>query len=258
MLWILVYYTCVLLVLIYLVCFAFSPFSTEPVCRRYRIMGRNHSLPDRVRFTGGQMPLATTQGVQESLVSMMGSVQDILCSSGLTYWAVGHTLYGAHFASGLLPWVDSIELGFMFDQKEHAKLVGSRPALLESGLQLTKLKNTYRITKKGSCFPFIDLWMMAEKEGEVVVCTPLSELNECTFLDSYRFGSRTYETAHVFPLQMSKFEGWNVPLPSEPEACLRAHFGEHYEVVDWADTSHVYNAKVKAMIDKYSESVLNR
>ena len=252
----LIYYSCVLLAIVYLVCFVFSPFSTETVSRRYQIVGRNHRLPDQIRFPSGQVPLATTQHVQESLMSMLGSVQEILDSCRLTYWAVGHTLYGAQFTNGLLPWVDSIELGFLFDREEHTKLVGSRPSFHEAGLDLLRRRNVYRVVKKGSCFPFIDLWMMAEKEGGVAVCTPLSELNECTFLDSYRFRRRMYEKEHVFPLQSGMFEGWYVPMPAEPESCIQVHYGENYQLVDWADTSHLDNARVRAVLNSCSESVL--
>ena len=253
----LLYYVCVLFSIVYLLSFLCSPFSVEPVSRKYQILGRDRRLPDDLRFVGGEVPLATTQNVQERLVSMFGNVRDILTDGGVTFWAVGHTLYGAHLTSGLLPWVDSIELGFFFDAKEHARLIDCRPALQEAGLQLLRRKNSYRISQKGTSFPYVELWLMAEREGEVAVCTPLTELNEPTFRDSYTFRRRNYDIAHVFPLKSGRFEGWGIPLPADPSSCLCTHFGENYQNVDWANTSHLYNARSRALLGTCSETLLS-
>ena len=252
----LLYYICVIFAISYLVCFCFSPFTVEPVGRKYQILGRDRRLPDDLRFAGGEVPLATTQDIQESLVSMLGSVREVLHDQGVTFWAVGHTLFGCHVASGLLPWVDSVELGFFFDRKEHVRLLSCRPALQEAGLQLTKRRNTYRITRKGYCFPYVDMWLMAERESEVAVCTPLSELNECTFRDSYHHHVRNHDMAHVFPLKPGQFEGLAIPLPSDPEACIRSHFGDNFRTVDWGSTSHMFNTKTRAVVSSFSEAAL--
>jgi hypothetical protein len=237
----------IVLLVVMLLTILYSPYSNDCISNEYMLRSIQHNLPTNLKFSNNCLPLQVKESVLSDLVSMYSLVSELFIRQHITFWAVGETLLGARLVNGILPWRDRLELAVSFDSNQHKKLVSLRPTLLEYGYVLRKTSNSYRLCKKNwSSFPFIEINLMSERNFEMAVCSPLTELNECTYADSHFRRREIFEMSDIFPLTSMVFEDLTIPVPKHTDTCLKIMYGtEALQLVDataYGDKVHVLNS----------------
>ena len=101
-------------------------------------------------------------------------------------------------------------------------------------------------------FPSVDFKLVAELHKDMALCTPLNELNECTFADTHRAIGSVVETSSVFPLGKGTFGGVEVSVPNNPARALSKQFcvpedGGDFalDVTSYQENAHFRNSLAK-------------
>jgi hypothetical protein len=169
--------------------------------------------------------------IQKEMQTLLANVIKWLNTSKITYWLVRSTMLAAVRHQSIMPWHDNMSIAI--EHKDLAKLVGIRAKIETDG------KYTFRSVRDGyhfsqnnfSGFPFVAVFIAKVVDKELVACTPLSELGQCTFTDSHKRRREIYDTEDVFPLRKTTLNGIEVNVPHNSEKCLDTLFGK-----DWQNT----------------------
>ena len=176
------------------------------------------------------MPLLKP-GIQEDIQTLFVNVVGWLNDHKIQYWLVRSTMLAAVRHHSLMPWHDNISIAV--EHKDMAKLVGIR-AMIETKGKYTfrSVSDGYHFSQKNFIgFPFVSVFIAKVVDKELVACTPLSELGQCTFTDSHNRRREIYDTKDVFPLRKTTLNGIEVNVPVNAEKCLDTLFGK-----DWRTT----------------------
>ncbi len=214
----------VVAVMLFLVLYYSSPYTNDRVKRLFFYQGFQFTLPPSVRFHPCP-PLAVQPRVSKELLEMSECISGLFESRNIQYWATGHTLLGQHFVQGPLPWRDKLEFAVRYDAAQHRELLKLRNVLETMGYVLVKFSGGYRLSKKNVLyFPYINIFLVSSWNRDVAVCTPLSELNECTFADTHRLVGSVSDSSSVFPLKLGVFANHTISIPNQPQKVLQKMF----------------------------------
>lgn len=203
-----------------------GPYTDGTIQTNYSVRGVVHVVPEHLEFVDGVYPFAVKQSVLEKLIGMYSILSELLTKAEISFWAVNETLLGVELFSGVLPWKETLELGIAFNPQSHRRLVGLRSSLYDQGLALVKLPCGYRVCCQGLFqFPYISLTLLSERNAELAVCSPLTELNDCTYSDSHLKRREIFEVSQVLPVAQKLFEGLQIPVPKNSVQCLQVRFG---------------------------------
>lgn len=236
--------------------FCLSPYSYDTVGKDYAVRSIRHTLPADLAFSHKSPPLMVQACVLEELTSMYSLVAQLFSDNSILFWAIGDTLLGAVLVKGVLPWRDRLELAVAFDPAQQRKLIELRPEFLDHGYILVKTDHSYRLCKNNwSKFPYIELTLMSQRSQEMAVCSPLTELNECTYADSHTRRREIFELTSIFPLEQRQFEDMEIPVPREAEQCLKLLYGpEALTLVptdSYGDKVHFVNSLTAQVVGRY-------
>lgn len=188
-------------------------FGTDP--QKYKLSGLN--IPRR-------LPLLK-QSVQTEMLELFVYVLHCLKKSNIRYWLVKSSLLAAVRHGSLMAWDENLSIAV--EHKDLAKLVGLRAAVESTG-QYTFCSNStgYSFCKKNFlAFPYVSVFITKVMNNELVSCTPLTELGQCTFNNSHKRRKEIFEVEDVFPLGTTKLNGVEVNVPKNSEKCLDILFG---------------------------------
>jgi hypothetical protein len=176
------------------------------------------------------MPLLKPH-IQEEMQTLLAQVIGWLNASKIQYWLVRSTMLAAIRHKSLMPWHDNMSIAV--EHKDLAKLVGIRAMIETKGkYTLRSVSDGYHFSQKNFVgFPFVSVFIAKVVDKELVACTPLTELGQCTFTDSHKRRREIYETKDVFPLRKTTLNGIEVNVPHNSEKCLDTLFGK-----DWRNT----------------------
>lgn len=165
-----------------------------------------------------------SQNEVDELYLLMYKFHKICLMYNIEYFVIGGTLLGSYRHTGLMPWDDDIDLGIM-DKYQY---------ILESELFIKELENNnmiitkpneisfgYKIYKKNTEFPFIDIFIYEEK----------LELNKKTkIIFKYDYPKLTWPNEffykeELYPLKKYKFGPLNLIGPNNAKTYLTRSYG---------------------------------
>ena len=176
------------------------------------------------------MPLLKPE-IQEEMKTLLANVIEWLNTSKIKYWLVRSSMLAAVRHKSLMPWHDNMSIAI--EHKDLAKLVGIRSMVETNGkYTFRSVSDGYHFSQNNFIgFPFVSVFITKVVDKELVACTPISELGQCTFTDSHKRRREIYETKDVFPLRTTTLNGIEVNVPHNSEKCLDTLFGK-----DWRNT----------------------
>jgi phosphorylcholine metabolism protein LicD len=144
-------------------------------------------------------------------------------------WASKSTLLGAVRHGGVVPWWPVLH--FCVSHSDMNSFVKARPMLEESNEWKFRTKrNYYLLHKNNVCkFPYIKIKMFAIQNDDVALCTPLTELNTCSYEDTHENLREIFKMDQVFPLKQTTFENMQINIPNKSHECLQQMYGSSYE-----------------------------
>ena len=185
-------------------------------------------------------PFAITEfALRESAMAFTHLVEK-LQTANVTFWLVKSSLLGFARHGGRVPWCPRFEIAVL--HADLARLVALRADVEHSGLyQLHSTSRGYVLFRRREfglpSIAFVHIDIMKETDIEVALCTPLDELSQCSFEDSYRYRREVFRTESVFPLagpsafQVAPDIVLYVRTPNQPDKCLSTLYGP-----DWTTT----------------------
>lgn len=250
-----------------------SPFNHVTCPVQYRIGSVVHTLPD-LDFSTKFIPSKDARLLRdETFYTMAENVPpplmkhevstallaafarlDKLCQvSYVDMWACSSSLLGTIRHQGFVPWQPCLHLGFHFD--DLPKVVSMRYSL-EDGTDwlLIKGKNGYYYAQNNFFhFPRIQLDIFNIRDDEVALCSPLDELLQCTYSDSFLYRKEVFDTTDVFPLVKMKFEDTMINVPKNADTCLQQLYGKEYmhKVYDVSCFLTVMNPKTSYVLNQF-------
>ena len=254
-------FLCALALGLYLSMLLNTPFVELETAEKHIAYSGQVAALKQFRFVNTDIPMIVNHPIQESVISMLSVVTQVLRKAEVTHWATGTTLHACVTTGNLFPWEDCAHLAVWFSHQQHRRLVSTRPVLKEIGLELVKNKHSYRIFSSRTSYPYIEVWLFMPKEGtvsvnpsgytstgtgdEIVVCTPLDELNEPTFADSYVHRRLAIADGDLLPLDLKDFSGTQLPVPHKAVSYMQRVYGEDLYRVH-KTTSHIDNGWVRS------------
>lgn len=195
-----------------------SPFSNDVLETSYTVGEVVHDVPSDLVFQREAFLLKPD--VRLNMSRLLNYTVETLEAGGVEHWAVKQTMLGAIRHQGIVPFDDEISLGFNHD--DLVGLVGLRSRIEASGEFLLTRKNSQYFLSFNNAFRFprVTLTPMKNEKEEVLLCSPLDELNRCTFSDSYQRRREVYTQKQVYPLRKVKFEDFEIYVPNHAEECL--------------------------------------
>ena len=198
--------------------------------------------------------------VQIAMQQLLRTVTELMNGAEIEHWAVRSTMLAAVLHESLIPWDDSIDIAI--DHKNVARLVGLRSMLESRQYLLHSVSNGYRVCANNFArYPFVHVHIASVVDNDVVSCTPLSELGQCTYKDSHRRRREIYNVADVFPLRKAKLgDDLEISIPVAAEACLDVWFGHQNWRTTLARTTGLpffWNSYTKSLLRRLTLSTYN-
>jgi hypothetical protein len=234
----------------------FTPYTTTGVKSVYYVRSQKHEIPSGVVFTAGN-PLALKKAVLEKLVDTLRSTVDIFERNSVEYWLTGHLLHGVQLVEGILPWDDNAVLAVNYTCLD--KLIQCRPYFEQQGYSITKHSSGFRICRIQLVqVPSIEIVLVDRVKEEMLICSPLDDLNKCTFADSFMRRNEINSRDSIFPLQKLRFEDFYVSCPKDPGTCLKTFYSTNdTDVVQSAPYSLQAHLQSNYVL-KYLSTVFNK
>jgi hypothetical protein len=190
--------------------------------------------------------------MQQEMEKLLSQVIQWLNDAEIENWAVRSTMLSAVRHSSLMPWHENITLAV--DHKHLSKLVGIRNHIQENKkVLLSRTKDGYRFCANNFArFPFIGIFIATVVDDDVVCCTPLTELGQCTFKDSHLRRREIYNIHDVFPLRSAKLGNISVNVPKNAEKCLDILYGKKWKTEVYNNTflPYYFNSYTKNLIGR--------
>jgi hypothetical protein len=94
--------------------------------------------------------------------------------------------------------------------------------------------------------------MFNVRSDELSICTPLDELNACSYEDSHTRRGEVFDVMDVLPLKPTPFEHLELNIPQHPEKCLNQLYGEDAltQVRGVPHITWINNPKNRAILDR--------
>ena len=231
----------------------FTPYSSSSVKNTYYVRSQKHEIPPETIFASGA-PLALKKQVVEKLVDTLRTAVEVFEEKEVEYWLTGHLLHGAVLVKGLLPWDDTAVVAVKYSSMN--KLISCRASLEKRGYTLLKHKSGFRVSRRQLVeLPAIEIVLVDQVKKELVICSPLDDLNMCTFADSFMRRNEINTEDAIFPLQKLAFEDFFVACPRDPHVCLRTFYSTtDLDVVQTQTNSiqtHIQNSYALRCFSKY-------
>ena len=165
--------------------------------------------------------------VQVQMQELLQKVVGWLEEANIRFWLVRSSMLAAVRHGSLMPWNDEMDIAI--EHKDLAKLIGVRANMGgddDDDIELKKVQGGYHFCRKNvASFPFVTIFIAKAVDKELVACTPLSDLGQCTFADSHKRRREIYETDDVFPLRKVTLNHVHVYVPRNAEKCLDILYG---------------------------------
>lgn len=172
------------------------------------------------------------QSVKHKLGDMYNELTSTFEKNNITnYVLLGNSMKSVHENNKLFSDnTDTLSIGiFVEDLRNFLKIID----YYDNATNLYRLKKqrtngTYTFACNNfNRYPCIDIVILSEKEAHVTVCSPLSVLGECTYVDAHIFQQLTNPTESVLPLnRRNTIDGYVVNMVNEPEKCIKRYISE--------------------------------
>lgn len=189
-----------------------------------------------------------TQTVMQQMLRDFVNHLDII---GVEHWVVRSTMLAAVRHQCLMPWHEKIS--FAIDHNNLPKLIHLCDSLDSGKYILRSSSDGYHFCINNfSRFPYINIFIASVVNNEVVCCTPLSEIGQCTYMDAHKRRREIYHVSEVFPLRETKLLDVVVKVPKNAEMCLDTLYGQ-----DWKDKI-IKKSTMSFFFNSYTDAVMRR
>lgn len=189
----------------------------------YRVGSVEHRLPEL--SYAGHTPCLLRPAVLAEMRRVLGYAHGLLADEGIAHWLTTGTLLGAYRHGGFVPWDDDID--FQVPLTHRGALEALRPRMKRDGFRLLRAAGGYKLAADNRwCYPFVDLIMVAERDGRMALAFPLDRAGRPTFRKAQQWPRECFLKAQVFPLAEVAFEGWQLPVPRAGRALVDSLFGQ--------------------------------
>ncbi len=239
----------VLTLFVAILLFVISPYSFQQLNVAHDMALTHAQTGKRVDLYFSSTPFTLKQNVRAAQLDLLEHLTKNLENVKISCWAVKTTLLACVRHGQLVPWEDKISMAILHDHFEtfinlRAKLENGGYALLLPG------KHGYfycvnNITR----FPCIEICLMKQKDYEISICTPTTEIAMCSFQDSFLRRREVFATDMIFPLKHASLGSVSISIPNKAEACLDILYGKEWKTdAQWNKTRFIDNEIVKAGI----------
>ena len=178
-----------------------------------------HYVPENLVIDEVPQLLLLKRDTFHDMMDILKMTLRLMTANEITAWAVDATLLGAVRHAGFIPWCPDIMLAI--EHRDMGRLISLRGLIEGYGHLLLTTKSGYDIVaRNASYFPVLHITLMSVRNNEVCICSPLTELNECSFNDTYIHRRKIFNVSDVFPLQSVQFEDTYINVPKNVEFCL--------------------------------------
>ena len=178
-----------------------------------------HEVPHDMIIEEIPKLLLLSRDTFHEMMDILKMTTRLMTTNEITFWAVDSTLLGAVRHNGFIPW--STDITFAIEHRNMGRLISLRTGIESYGYLLITTSSGYNIVaRNASHFPILHIMMMSVRNSEVCICSPLTELNECSFNDTYVHRRKIFSVGDVFPLQSVTFEDVVINIPKNAEFCL--------------------------------------
>jgi phosphorylcholine metabolism protein LicD len=148
---------------------------------------------------------------------LIKKTHDILQKNKIDYWMCGGTLMGAVRDKGIIPWDDDADICIM--KKDEIKIKNLKKTLKDNGIGLSEWfggfkvfdLNGDKIGEREFLFPFIDIFIMVEENGKIIL-----ENTQAKKI----WPQELYYKNEVYPLKLYDFEDYQLWGPQKAEGYL--------------------------------------
>lgn len=220
----------VLVCVFVIVLIAISPYSMtciSPGDTYFNSGGVKHTLDPDVHYT--RDVYAIKPATLDDMHKLLKFAVDSLDDAGVQWWAWGDTLLGAVENQGQVPWSTAMNLAVTHDQVQAlTDIVQSQHDTSNYLWRLTA--DGYEVCANNLCkFPYVTISIYNRQNYDLLPCTPLDEIGQCTYHDAHKHTDRIVTAGDVLPLNPEctiPFDGdILLKLPHNPEQCLRTLYG---------------------------------
>jgi len=155
----------------------------------------------------------TDSKILDEIKWILERTHNVLSQNKIMYWIDGGTLLGAVRHGDIIPWDDDGDIIILEDNRE--KFLGTIGALRDVGLDIFQFYGGYKIHKKGSVYPFVDVFVMKWMDNKYNFSDSRSRSN---WKNGY------YLENEVYPLREYKFGSLLLWGPNNPHNYLDRNY----------------------------------
>ena len=200
-----------------------------PYKTKYRINGIKHTwitdnpiegLDERgyIKFTEYE------NNTYATLLEMLEFWNDITKQHNIKYFALSGTLLGACRNGGIIPHDNDIDVGVPIEHYNTLCDLSTQELHPKYCIQRTESVGFRVYKSNGYKFPFVDIFIMAEKEGKMKYAGPMYK-NKPMFYVSRTFEKEWIDKEDINDIQTVKFEHLMINIPNNADKWLKRVYG---------------------------------
>jgi hypothetical protein len=236
-------------------------YNRHPIGTSYRVGDVIHTLDAITPATGtlraDRDPFMLKPDVHNEIKSIIAILVKTCKDTGVHIWATNDTLLGAVRHNGVMPWCDRSTFGFLNVDRE--QLIGCRERFEREGYRLDLVSDGYVLCVDNFArYPSCRLTAFADRSDELLVCSPLNELGQCTFGHAVNRRLEIHDTSNILPTINLKFEDFTVPCPVKAEECLDQQYSPAVLGAGHGWRSYVDVSMYQHLNNDYTRGIINR
>lgn len=163
--------------------------------------------------------------IYKVLLEMLEWFQKVADEKKIKWFAMSGTLLGACRNNGIIPHDNDVDIGVPISEYWKLKNLCGNNKSGKYDIQQTESVGFRVYQTNGSRFPFVEFFMMAEKDGVMKYAAPFYN-DKPLFYSSYVFEKEWIHKNDLEQLKTAKFEHLTIPIPTNADKWLKRVYGD--------------------------------
>jgi len=234
----------------FLLIYAMSPVSLRRVKpgAQYHVANRARRLPYL------ELPTKPIYFLKPRILGGLHAVakftDTLLGRAEIDYWVTCGTLLGAVRHAGFIPWDDEVDINIRLE--DVARLIALEPEIRAAGFRLCPSRGGFKIGHQNwlTAYPYVDVIVVALREGKLCPCYPLGPDGECSFEVAEQWPGECLPEEMVYPLTRVEIEDLHLSGPGKTVEAVEFMYGSMarvqvpqggYPWIPWIDNHYTDN-----------------